>query len=406
MKNVTFITTGQPSTNPRLVKEVQTLQQQGYQVKVICCFYQSWAQEFDKDIIDKNPGLYIYCGGDPVRYKTRYFFSRLRQKLGLLFLRHLKLKFFAEIGISRCHPEALSIAKKIKTDLYIAHNLGALPAAAIAARRTGAQLGFDAEDFHRNDVSNQPEDFDVRLKTHIENKYIPQVAYLTASSPAISEAYHTLYPGKKPVCILNVFNKTKTSPEEVDAHTTGPIRLFWFSQTVGINRGLENLVLALKSMKNSPFELHLLGNCSKQFKAELSREVKQIYFYPPLPPQEIFSFAIQFDIGMALEPAFSRNNDLALSNKLFTYMQAGLAIIASNTTAQAAFLNTYPQIGQLYKINAVSSLSEALLHYAQHRNELLTAKRAALKLAQTSLNWENEELKFLEVIKQTLHLEH
>ncbi|XHR93521.1 hypothetical protein ACFJIV_24875 [Mucilaginibacter sp. UC70_90] len=45
MKNVTFITTGQPTTNPRLVKEAETLHKLGYSVKVICCFYQQWARK-------------------------------------------------------------------------------------------------------------------------------------------------------------------------------------------------------------------------------------------------------------------------------------------------------------------------------------------------------------------------
>ena len=80
MKRVTFITTGQPTTNPRLVKEAECLIELGYQVKVIYCFYQPWAQRFDEELISKYPGVFIYCGGDPVNDKKTYLRTRIRQK--------------------------------------------------------------------------------------------------------------------------------------------------------------------------------------------------------------------------------------------------------------------------------------------------------------------------------------
>ena len=46
-------------------------------------------------------------------------------------------------------PELAHAAAAVAADLYIAHNLAALPAARHAARRHRGRLGFDAEDYHR-----------------------------------------------------------------------------------------------------------------------------------------------------------------------------------------------------------------------------------------------------------------
>src|SRR6202042_3813339 len=96
-------------------------------------------------------------------------------------------------------------ARRHKADLYICHNLGALPATVNAAKVNNKPCGFDAEDLHRYEESDNDDDSGVILKTYIESKYIPQVSYLTASSPGINDAYRQLYKDKTPVTLLNVF---------------------------------------------------------------------------------------------------------------------------------------------------------------------------------------------------------
>lgn len=83
-------------------------------------------------------------------------------------------------------------------------------------------------------------------------------------------------------------------------------------------------------------------------------------------------------------------------------MQAGLAIIASNTTAQADFMNNNPQIGRIYPKGNAEALAKILLGYNQHPKELDSCKDAALKAAHEQYNWETESVRFLEIVKNTL----
>ena len=401
--NITFITTGQPSTNPRLVKEAETLIKLGYHVKVICCFYQSWAQEFDQEIVNRNKGVYIYCGGDPVNEKLSYYKTRLRQKTSLHLFNYTKAFGIPENAISRTHAEALAIARSIKTDLYIAHNLGALPAAVLAAKFNHAKVGYDAEDMHSGQFKSQDEK-GYLLNKFIEEKYFPQTDYFTAASPLIAQHYKQAYPYLDPVVINNVFPKTDLEARP-NTDTIPPLKLFWFSQTVGAERGIENIIEAMVLVAK-PTELHLLGNCSDNDRLMIMELAKynglapgQIHFHKPIAPDELFKFAAQFDIGMATETAPNLNRDICLTNKIFTYIQAGLAIIASDTQAQRLFLEQYPATGSLYQKDDITSLANCILRYAENPEGLTQTKQTNYQLGQTELNWENESMIFQNLIE-------
>ncbi|WP_295720252.1 hypothetical protein [Mucilaginibacter sp.] len=407
MKRVTFITTGQPTTNPRLVKEVETLIMFGYQVKVIYCFYQSWAQKFDHEIIDKNPGVYIFCGGNPVTSKLSYYKTRIRQKISKYLSGFTKLGHVYENAVSRTHAEALSIAKKIQTDIYIAHNLGALPTAVLASKHSNAKVGYDAEDMHSG--FGDPESTDSRLNKYIEEKYFAHTDYFTAASPSIAQQYKQLYPYLNPVVINNVFVKN-TIPFTSTLLHKSVIKLFWLSQTIGINRGIEDVVNAMhllnnsKLLNNNTLELHLLGNLPDgDFKVFIENQAPlKIHIHPPVSTVEIEGFASQFDIGLAMETAYCLNNDIALSNKIFTYIQSGLAIIASDTKAQSMFLEQYPGVAKLYKKNDAISMANCLKKYAENPQLLYETRRHNYMLGQNELNWETEREKFIAIVDKTL----
>ena len=258
MKKVVLLTIGQPSTNPRLVKEADKLQASSFDVYVIYAYRTRWAWESDKLLLSISKWTPLLVGGSPYENKTLFFFTRLRAKIFGYIAKNITLKFgIAEIAIGRTYPNLLRKAKSIKADLYIAHTLAALPAAIYAAKKNNAKSGFDAEDFHRQEIDDDPTSFHYRISKYIEDKYLTIVDYVTTSSPIISQNYASLY-NRNVTCILNVFPK-KTLLKKSISDINGPIKLFWFSQNISPNRGLEDIIGALKLVEKGYFELHLLN---------------------------------------------------------------------------------------------------------------------------------------------------
>ena len=348
-----MVTSGQPSLNPRMVKEADALTGAGYDVTVLYAYWNEWGTRHDQELLAEKKWKAVRVGGDPHQNRLTWALSRLIFKAGRLIAQKIGYyNYSVEFAVARSSYFLIKEAKKHKADLYIAHYPGALPAVVKTAGLYKKPCGFDAEDFHRQEVSDDVNSFHFKLFKFLEDKYLPLVGYITASSPLIAAQYASLY-NRETTSILNVFPKT---PAGLTIHNNknGPLKLFWFSQTIGPSRGLEMIIEAI-GLTKTDVELHILGQPADGYKQTLLHLAKtagmpddSLHFYEPIKGDKIFQLAAQFDIGLASETGFSLNNNSALSNKLFTYMQSGLAIVASGTPAQSGFIHEYPQTGKLY----------------------------------------------------------
>ena len=405
MKKVVLISSGQPSVNPRLVKEANALSSVGYEVLVVYSFWTNWAWEMDQKLFASVSWKPILAGGSPYHNKLVYFLTRLRFKFVTLIANKLTLNFgVAEMAKGRASVELLQKAKSIKADFYIAHNLAALPVAVKAANYYKVKCGFDAEDFHRQEVSDSPFDFNYRISSFLEDKYLRHCNYITAASPLIAHAYKEVYSNLNPLVINNVFELKHIQKSTI--RPDSQLKLFWFSQTIGKNRGLEDVIGALNILENDAIELHFLGNCNSvsinHFNSLVTYEKAQIFFHKPISSEEVFHFSSQFDIGLALEPGFCYNNKIALSNKLFSYLISGLTLIVSDTKAQKSFIEKNEGAGFVYQIGNAVELADKIDYLFQNRNILKDCKLKATQLAIDKYNWELESAKFLTIISNNL----
>lgn len=405
-RTICLITPGHLASNPRLVKEARALSGAGYKVHLIFTQYVPYLIPHDQIILEENPEWTYDClnrAGKTLKEKWLKYIPLFKLKLA-------SVKFLSgflgrdELQTNRNFYWQCRKAIAAKAGLYIAHNLGALPVAAKAASNTNTRYGFDAEDFHRFETSNDISSPDVKLKVRIEQKYLPKAAYVTAASPLIAKEYEQLFQ-KNITVVNNVFDNPDTDSAATKSGKT--LKLFWFSQTIGPNRGLETSVEALNKISGYDVEFHLLGNLSAGFRKALSDKITgqkehSLHFHKPVTQYELFKITRQFHLGLASEPGYSVNNDIALSNKLFTYIQCGLAVLLSDTPAQKGFFESYPGIGKLYRKNDVDSLAEAIGFYAKNRNALFEVQKHNLQLAKENLNWEKEKEKFLAAIEEIL----
>jgi glycosyltransferase involved in cell wall biosynthesis len=406
-KKVFILTTGQPSTNPRMVKEYLALKKAGYKVKVLYSFWAYWALNtdaalFSNKLIDEND--FILIGGSPNNKKYQYFLSRLIFKAFRILSYNLSVSFFDKWAISRTSYWLEKAAKKEKADLYIGHNLGALPAVVEAGSKWKTICGFDAEDYHRGGYRdfNQKE---YKITCKIEELYMPRCHYVTAASPLIGETYFKNIKLAQLLVINNVFSVSNLQPFKDELEMNDQLRLFWFSQTLGPDRGVENIISALELLKECNIKFTILGSSSDEFRNTLINQISKpsmLEFMDPVAPDEIFSLAAKAHIGVVSEVLVDENKNLCLANKLFTYLLAGNCLLISNTKAQKKFLEDYPGIGLLYDSNDANCIAEQLQKLYYDRELLNKCRRTALNLGQHKLNWEEESKKLIALTNKLL----
>lgn len=406
-KRAVLVTSGQPALNPRLVKEADALVSAGYQVTVIYQYWNRWGTAADRLLLASRAWTAVCVGGDPEQERALYLCTRIVYKMGRWCATRFGVsRLTAKWALGRGSWLLSAKAAAIPADLYIGHNLPALPAVVRAARKWGAVCGFDAEDFHRSESSDDPADFRARLARWTEDKYLEQTDYLTTSAPLISREYRRLYPTTDPVTVRNVFPKTAVSREE---KPPGPVQLFWFSQTVGPGRGLEEILAVLADFSPGEVCLNILGECSAapgsqfdELRKALAIAPEQVHFLAPVPPDQLITLAARFDIGIAAETGVPLNRDICLTNKLFTYLQAGLAVVASDTRAQQDFAGQYPGALSLYPRGNARELSRVLRAYLEMPHVLRDRQRENKYLADTVLHWEAEQKIFLAAVDRAM----
>ncbi|HLZ87972.1 MAG TPA: glycosyltransferase [Puia sp.] len=399
-KKIVILTTGQPSTNPRMVKEVEALREAGETIIVFYSYWAAWALPADEELLARHPGVFRMVGGSPGKDRLSWLLTRLFYKMA--FRLGGRVPFFRQYALARTTRSLEKAALRERADLFIAHNLGSLPAAVKAARKWGAAVGFDAEDYHRGEFE-RPEGPRYRYTAYVEETFMPACDYLTAASPLIAEAYEKILGGKRLTVVNNVFSRDYLQPER---RSTGRgLRLFWFSQTVGPDRGLELIVRAIALLPEYEIRFDIAGACSDAYKALLTGFTNgkdYLEFIPPVSPDRLFPLSAGYDIGMAAEVPHSENRDRCLTNKLFTYLLAGNGILASSTSAQRRFMEENPGIGYVYDAADARDLAACLSRLYTDRALLEDCRRRSRALGADRYNWETEKLVFLEQIAPSL----
>ena len=121
-----------------------------------------------------------------------------------------------------------------------------------------------------------------------------------------------------------------------------------------------------------------------------------------VPPNQVVLSAADHDIGLALMQPCCVNHELAVPNKIFLYMMAGLAVCATRTEGHQSILSSLPKVGGLYEPGHPEELASKINELAENPQFLNECRQRSFELAQNKLNWEKESQKFIEIINQQL----
>ena len=386
------------SFNPRLVREADALVDAGYEVRVVAPLYLPCADSREAALME-NRGWRLQT----VDFRPRGLSSiralaiRARRRIAEEIYRHWPTPAMAALGYAMAVPELHGLAAREPADWFIAHTQAALPAAAEAARRWDARLGFDCED-----LLAYAHDERRHMVRAIEAEYIRDCDYVSAASEAMAERLVSDYGIADPVVLYNVFplelTKQMTPPRKRPLRSS--VRLHWFGQTIGPGRGIEEAVEAMGHLPPE-VELHLRGYPAAGFRSKLAdlAETKsvaaRVFFHPPVAHDELIGTLDEFDVGLALERPEHGNYARTVTNKVFSYMLGGLAIAATDTPGQREVLEQVPAAGFLYSAGQVDALASRLAEWIGDRQRLRAAQQAAWDAARARFCWDVEKQKFL-----------
>lgn len=266
-------------------------------------------------------------------------------------------------------------------------------AAWLIARSKNVPFVFDMEDFHPIEkIYHKDRANEIVRRTNTCVNILPEAEFVSFASPMIQQKTEVLLSqhGVRMKAAFTINNTFKAADFPEHPSPEGKLKLVWFSQTVSYGRGLE-FVLPVVENHVDEMELTIIGNVDSKFKAEFLGEPKEnICMLPAMPQHQLHTEIGKYDVGLALEifPDPNDNRALCLTNKMFTYLLAGLYILATDTPAQNQFIAEHSEHGEIVK-PASKKLEESFVSILKRLSDIRSDRKKRLE-ASRIFSWENE----------------
>lgn len=385
-----------PCHNPRLLREADSLAEAGHDVRVVAPAGVAELSEKDARLLQRRSWRLQVIDHSPVGLSGHFrsLMTRGWRRVSAELFKLTNSPAFAERAGLPVLSKMTALASRERADWFIAHAHGALPVAAAAAHRWESRLGFDCEDLLGHGESES-----AKIARLVESRYLSSCRYISVPSQGMAMELARLY-GKLPLTVLyNVF------PTKLGKGMLAPglrswkkaIKLYWFSQTIGEGRGLEDALRAV-AILGEGVELHLRGRWANGYEEKLRHLANvlgvKLHIHPVIDHDQLIQQMEEFDIGLALEPPTNHNAALTQSNKIGSYFLAGMAIAATDTPGQREVLGDDPQAGFLYPSGQPEMLAAGLKRWLNDRQALSEAQKASWEIGRNRFCWDLEQPKF------------
>ena len=400
------------SQNPRARKEAAALQSAGLDTHVFGAWVSADSEEEDNRLARKS-GFSFHAVGSIKGQSSLPDWKSLKLR-GRRWLSKKACNYFGKENkyqLGYFTPELYQQAKRSHCNFLIAHLEQSMWVANKLLTDGIAHVGVDMEDWYSENVmTNAQIDYPVSLLRRLEGNVLRRASHRSCPSYAMSAALANAYNCPPPAVIYNAFewtDRTNIDHLSKDRHQFELPTIHWVSQTLGSDRGLDDLLGALPYVKKS-FEIHLRGDTSESMRRWVysqvpSHWIPRIHLHKPVSNEELLSRISEHDIGFAGERRFCRNKELTVSNKILHYLLGGLGVIASDTLGHCEVASQADGAVHIYRTGDAEALAHTIDSVLASPTMLPKAKALALVAAQKVFCWERQAPELVRSVARCIH---
>ncbi|MBT6744958.1 MAG: glycosyltransferase [Flavobacteriales bacterium] len=289
-------------------------------------------------------------------------------------------------------------------DFYHGHDLHGFPAALLGRKYTGGNAIYDSHELYTEMSGlSKSERFFYRL---VEKRIIAKADKVITVNKSIAEELAARYNVPEPTIILNCppkpdfkENSKQDLLQEKVGYPTGS-KVILYQGGYSPSRGLPNLILSMKHIEGAIMVFMGWGKIEEELRKLVAMEnlSDKIYFTGPAKQEELLYYTKGADIGVIPYQFIGLNNYYCSPNKLFEYINANVAIVASDFPELKRVIEGY-NIGKTFNPESSESIAKAINFILNGDISLDNMKRNTIKAA-VEFNWENEAKKLLSLYNQ------
>ncbi len=270
-------------------------------------------------------------------------------------------------------------------DLVWSVDLDTLWAGFMYSKVKKTNLVYDSHELFTEvpELSNRP--FVKRFWTRIERKIFPKLRTVFTVSEPIATHYSKKY-GVHVHVLRNL-------PLRKDVkHSLALVnKIILYQGAVNMNRGVEELVLAMKDIDHAKLIVIGDGDVFQEVERlvlvnELSEKVQLL---GKVPFEQLDALTQTATIGVSLEKGDSMSYHYSLPNKIFDYIKNGIPVLVSALPETTKLVKQY-SLGKTIESITPQKIAVTLQEMLSDEQELLRLSQNC-KIAHQELNWEREK---------------
>lgn len=371
------------ATDTRVLREATTLAAAGHQVHVI-------GRSVPPDYRPPG-GVSVSSVGTSSVFRSegadslggRVLPAQLRLARWLLLPRHRQSAF------GRWAAGAVRDGASRRFDVVHAHDFTALRAGAELAARAGVPLIYDTHELW----SGRPREYRPtplldRRERAVESRLGGGAAAVLTVGEGVAQALRTRYGWDHVTVVRNTFPAADPGPDGAtgDDGPDAPTGLIYAGRLAAY-RELETIAAASARLE---LPVTLMGPADTAWLAGFDPGRAQIL--PPCPPEQVDPFLVRAGLVLVTHSDRWENHRLAMPNKLFHAVRAGLPVVATDVGELAKVVREHG-LGTLYPPGDVAGLVQAVQTAVCDYPQL----RAAVRRAAGPLSWDADARRLLGV---------
>lgn len=287
-------------------------------------------------------------------------------------------------------------------DVYWSNDLDTVVPNYLFSKLRNKKLVFDSHELFTEVPELEHSPIKKKIWAFIERKIASKADVFITVNSSLADIFQKTY-GVHPFILRNVPILKSLLPAHTKSELNIPLdHLVLIIQGSGLNhgRGLEELLKGLQGMEKITLFVIGSGTAIPFMKKKYQNLVltNKVRFIDRLPHQELMRYTQVADIGIAFDKNECLNFKLALPNKIFDYLHAGIGVICGPQPEISKIVSIY-RCGIIMERVDPETIAQSLLFIHKNPDILSVWKKNSLNASKIE-NWENEKKIFQEVIQK------
>ncbi len=309
-------------------------------------------------------------------------------------------RFFAAV-----HRRFNEAARQYAAHVYHASDLYVLPALCASARKHGGKVVYDIRELYPSVASTVGRPWVRAFWRLVEGRFIRRADATLTVGEQIADVVARTYNVRPPAVVHNVPPAAKIISSDLLAQVRKEGRVLLLHQgNMQKYRGNELLLQAMIHIKGAQL-VFLGGGPLKQRIQATARSLRlddKVLFVNPVPPNQLLNVTAEADIGISLLEDVCLNHRLALPNKLFEYLMAGVPVLVSRMPEMTKIVQRF-NVGQTVDPTQPHELIGTLQSMIDNSDARAAWRRNTSAVFET-YNWQVASDAFRRVYAQVLPL--